>query len=301
MEVRGRKSEARSQKPEARSQKSEARSQNLVPCHPSTRLPIHLFTRLMQQPLTDPTRRFSDRVDNYVRYRPSYPDDVLDLLGKEVGLTADAAIADVGSGTGLSAELFLRNGNSVFGVEPNTEMRRAAETLLQSYPKFQSIAGSAEATTLPDQSVDYVVVGHAFHWFDGPKTRQEFARILRPGGWVVLMWNTIRRDSTPFLRAYEALLQQYGTDYKSIQHINPAKLEALFTEGKPHMSTLYNEQRFDLGGLKGRVFSSSYTPNVGHPNHEPMVQALTQIFERHQEQDRVCFEYDLEVFFGHVN
>ena len=255
----------------------------------------------MPQPLTDPTRRFSDRVDNYVRYRPSYPEEVLELLQEAVGLTADTAIADVGSGTGLSAELFLRNGNAVFGVEPNLEMRRAAETLLQSYPKFQSIAGSAEATTLPSQSVDYVVVGHAFHWFESQKTRQEFARILRPGGWVVLMWNTIRRDSTPFLRAYEALLQQYGTDYKSIQHINPATLEAFFIEAKPHVCTLYNEQRFDLEGLKGRVFSSSYTPNTEHPDHGPMAQALGEIFERHQEQDRVCFEYDLEIFFGHVN
>src|SRR5579885_3110804 len=131
---------------------------------------------------TDPTRRFSDRVENYVRYRPHYPDGVLDVLRTETGLTPTAVVADVGSGTGISAKLFLRNGNLVLGVEPNREMREAAERLLSDYPHFTSVAGTAEATTLPDRSVDYAVAAQAFHWFDHDRARHEFARILHPGG-----------------------------------------------------------------------------------------------------------------------
>lgn len=250
--------------------------------------------------MTDPKQRFSDRVENYVRYRPSYPDTVWELLQTEIGLTTDTAIADIGSGTGLSADLFLRHGNPVFAVEPNPDMRQAAETLLQKYPGFQSIASSAEDTTLPDQSMDCVVVGHAFHWFDPQKTKQEFARILKPGGWVILMWNKLRKDSTPFLRAYEALLLQYGTDYKSIQHVDEAALKTFFSDAKPKMCRLYNEQRFNFEGLQGRVFSSSFTPNIGHPDHEPMVQALRDLFEEHKSQGQVCFEYDLDLFLGCV-
>lgn len=262
--------------------------------------PPTLFPLPMSHSPTDSKRRFSDRVENYVRYRPSYPEAVLDLLSEEIGLTGDAAIADVGSGTGISAELFLRNGNPVFAVEPNPDMRQAAETLLQDYPKFRSISGSAEDTTLPDQSVDYIVVGHAFHWFNPQKTKQEFARILQPEGWVILMWNSLRKKSTPFLQAYEALLQQYGTDYTTIQHIDSNNLEAFFTESKPYTRMLSSEQRFNLAGLQGRTFSSSFTPNTGHPNHAPMVHALKQLFEQYQEHNEVCFEYDLKIFFGHV-
>ncbi|MGF1522006.1 MAG: class I SAM-dependent methyltransferase [Leptolyngbyaceae cyanobacterium] len=250
--------------------------------------------------MTDPTRRFSDRAENYVRYRPSYPDAVWERLHAEIGLTVDAVIADVGSGTGLSTELFLRHGNSVFAVEPNQDMRQAAETLLQKYPQFHSVAGTAEDTTLPRQSMDCVVVGHAFHWFDPQKAKQEFARILRPGGWVVLMWNKLRKESTSFLQAYEALLLQYGTDYEKIRHVDEAALKTFFAEAKPKMCRLYNEQHFDFEGLKGRVLSSSFTPNVGHPHHEPMVQALKDLFEQHNTQGYVCFEYDLDIFLGCV-
>lgn len=256
----------------------------------------------MHQTRADPTRRFSDRVENYVRYRPGYPEGVLHILREETDLTPASAVADIGSGTGISSELFLRNGNPVFGVEPNPEMRRAAEALLQRYPKFRSISGTAEATTLPSRCVDHVIAGQAFHWFDTRKAKQEFARILRPGGRVVLLWNSRRTDSTPFLRAYEALLQRYGTDYREVQHknIDLEALRAFFAGGRIEVRTLYNEQRFDFKGLKGRLLSSSYTPTEEHPSCQPMLHELERIFERYGEQGEVCFEYDTEVYFGHV-
>lgn len=257
----------------------------------------------MHQDQTDSTRRFSDRVENYVRYRPGYPEGVLPILREETGLTPAAVVTDIGSGTGISSELFLRNGNTVHGVEPNEAMRKAAEAHLQRYPHFHSIPGTAEATKLPSQSADYVVAAQAFHWFDPQQAKREFARILRPSGWFVLLWNSRHLDSTPFLRAYEMLLQEYGTDYGEVQHknISPAVLRALFAEGKFELRTLPNEQRFDFEGLQGRLLSSSYTPTEAHPKYRPMLRELERIFAQYEEQGEVCFAYDTEIYFGHVS
>src|SRR6266566_7206020 len=153
----------------------------------------------------DAKQRFSNRVADYARYRPGYPPAVLDLLRTECGLRPGHIIADIGSGTGILSELFLKNGNRVFGIEPNAAMRGAGGKLLERYSKFTSIEGSAEATTLQDDSVDFVVAGQAFHWFDQKLARDEFSRILKPSCWVALVWNERRIDSTPFLRAYEQM------------------------------------------------------------------------------------------------
>lgn len=253
-------------------------------------------------PGKDSTQRFSDRVENYIRYRPIYPSGVLTLLQQHTQLAPADSIADIGSGTGISAELFLRNGNSVFGVEPNSAMRQAAEEQLQSYSNFHSITGTAESTTLPNNSVDYVVAAQAFHWFDPPKAKREFTRILRPKGWIVLIWNSRRTDSTAFLCDYEALLQQYGTDYKEIRHKNIilSELQAFF-DRPMKTGSLYNEQLFDFTALKGRLLSSSYTPNEQHSNFQPMIEALMSVFEAHQQAGRVRVEYDTEVYFGRVS
>src|SRR5215471_8164173 len=183
----------------------------------------------MHQPPKNSTTRFSNRVENYVRFRPGYPTGVLDILKAEASLSTASVIADVGSGTGISAELFLRNGNTVYAIEPNADMRRAAESQLAGYANFHSVAATAEATTIDPASVDYVVSGQAFHWFDCTRARREFTRILRPHGWVVLFWNT-RIDSTPSLRAYESLLQKFGSDYQAVEHrqVGPDMLRSFF-------------------------------------------------------------------------
>jgi len=248
-----------------------------------------------------PTARFSDRVADYVRTRPGYPPGVLDPLRAEAGLTPATVIADIGSGTGLSAEMFLKNGNTVFGVEPNREMREAGESLLAPYTNFHSLAGSAEVTTLPDASVDLIVAGQAFHWFDAAKSRTEFRRILRPGGFVTLVWNTRRIGTTPFLQAYENLLQRFGTDYREVVHTNVNRSAlADFFGGGYRSHKLDNEQVFDREGLRGRLRSSSYTPPVGHPNHEPMMRELDRIFDAHNDCGAVRFEYDTELHVGNL-
>ena len=171
----------------------------------------------------DAKQRFSNRVADYVRYRPSYPPALLDRLRSECGLRAESVIADIGSGTGLLSELFLKNGNRVFGVEPNEAMRLAGEEYLASYDGFVSVNGSAEATTLDDASVNFVTAGQAFHWFDQNAARAEFLRILKPAGWVVVIWNERLTDASPFVREYEDLLRKFGTDYASVKESYPSE------------------------------------------------------------------------------
>ncbi|MBP7686716.1 MAG: class I SAM-dependent methyltransferase [Thermoflexales bacterium] len=252
--------------------------------------------------MTDPTQRFSSRVSNYVKYRPSYPAAMVDLLTSECGLTPDAIVADVGSGTGLLAELFLKAGHHVWGIEPNREMREAGEQLLRKYERFVSIDATAEATTLPDHSVDVITAGQAFHWFDRTRVGAEFARILKPRGWIVLIWNERRTDSTPFLRAYEQLLNTYSTDYAQVDHrlVDRDVIGAAFPSVVFQRRTFDNQQRFDLADVTGRLLSSSYAPEAGHPRHAPMLAALTGIFEQYQTNGEIVFEYDTRVNYGQL-
>jgi SAM-dependent methyltransferase len=246
------------------------------------------------------TTRFSGRVDNYVKYRPRYPKDIINFLTENGVLSKNYVVADIGSGTGISCELFLENGNRVYGIEPNTEMREAAERLLAKWTDFRSVNASAEATTLGNESIDLIVAGQAFHWFDPEKSREEFARILKPGGNCVLIWNDRRTDSTAFLKAYEALLQEYSTDYKEVDHknIDEQKLNGFFGKGNWRENVFPNYQYFDYEGLKGRLLSSSYAPAQGHPRHEPMLNALSVLFNRYAQQNRVTIEYDTRLFYG---
>ncbi|MBN1891021.1 MAG: class I SAM-dependent methyltransferase [Thermoflexales bacterium] len=257
--------------------------------------------------MTDPTLRFSSRVDNYIQYRPHYPAQIIDTLRQDCQLTPASVVADIGSGTGILTELFLRNGSQVFAVEPNREMREAGERLLKDYPLFHSIPGTAEDTLLSDGSVDFVTVGQAFHWFDREKARAEFRRVLKPDGWVVLVWNDRQTDTTPFLRAYEQLLARYGTDYRQVDHkqIDEQALRDFYGTGTgiimPAIAskTWPNAQAFDYEGLKGRLLSSSYTPQAGQPDFEPMLAALSEVFQRYQRDGRVSFDYTTIMYYGH--
>ncbi len=252
--------------------------------------------------MPDPTQRFSSRVENYVRFRPGYPKEIIRQLRDDCGLTKDSVAADIGSGTGKLAELFLENGNRVFGVEPNREMRAAGERLLTHFPRFTSIDGTAEATTLPDHCVDLAAAGQAFHWFDAEKCRAEFLRILKPGGWVVIVWNDRLTDTTPFLTAYEELLREFSTDYEQVNHrrFNDGVAINQFYHGQPRLKKFPNVQRFDFEGLKGRLLSSSYAPEAGQPKHGEMLAALKRIFAAHQKGGRVVFEYETRVYCGRL-
>ena len=252
--------------------------------------------------MPDSITRFSDRVESYIKFRPGYPSGVLDLLRDECGLIPTSIVADIGSGTGKLSELFLQNGNKVFCVEPNESMRLAAERLLSGYESFISIDGSAEDTSLPESSVDFVIAGQAFHWFDQQKARQEFMRILKPGGWVALVWNERRLNASPFLIAYEDLLLRFGTDYEKIRHENvTAGLERFFAPAKMKTARFENIQKFDLEGLRGRILSTSYAPGPTHASFPSMMNELANLFREHQEQGTVPFEYDASVYYAQLS
>ncbi|HWD93977.1 MAG TPA: class I SAM-dependent methyltransferase [Verrucomicrobiae bacterium] len=247
----------------------------------------------------DPTRRFSSRVENYVRFRPGYPKEILELLEAECGMTKNSVIADIGSGTGKLAELFLANGNRVFGVEPNPDMRAAGERLLNGFSNFTSVAANAEETSLPQACADFVTAGQAFHWFDRERCRKEFARILKPGGWIVLIWNDRQTAATAFLAAYENLLKTYATDYAKVDHkqIDDEVVRKFFSHA-PVKKSFPSFQEFDFEGLKGRLLSSSYAPEVGQRGHAEMLRDLKILFDTHQENGRVRFIYDTVVYYG---
>jgi SAM-dependent methyltransferase len=253
----------------------------------------------------DSTRRFSSRVADYVRYRPGYPTAIVDELRRLGSLWPGAVVADVGSGTGLLTRVFLEAGYQVYGVEPNAEMRVAGEEQLRGAAGFVSVNGTAEATTLPDQSVDLVTAGQAFHWFDRAKAKAEARRILRgrPGGWVALIWNERRVGATPFLAAYEQLLRHYATDYQKVDHrqITAEVLEEFFAPNSLVSRKFENRQVFDFAGVRGRLLSSSYAPPVGHPQHEPMMRELARIFQEHQNMGQVVFEYDTALYAGRLS
>jgi SAM-dependent methyltransferase len=247
---------------------------------------------------SDSVTRFSDRVANYVKYRPGYPAQLLQLFKTKMGLNSDSVIADIGSGTGLSTRPFLENGNKVYGVEPNASMREAAADYLKEFPHFINHEGTAESTGLDDDSVDFVIAAQAFHWFDAGKTRVEALRILRPGGFIALIWNERQLDTTEFLRGYEKLLLKYGKDYADVRHenIDEEKLGAFF-ESSYERATFPNEQVFDFAGIRGRLLSSSYMPAESDTAFPSLEKELESLFAKHAEKDRIKIFYDTNIYY----
>ncbi|WJF89127.1 class I SAM-dependent methyltransferase [Paraburkholderia bonniea] len=246
------------------------------------------------------TQRFTDRVADYVKYRPSYPQEVVSFLHETCGVAPAARVADIGAGTGISAQLFIAAGHPVIAVEPNQAMRAAADSWLGDSGLFRSVAGTAEATTLEAASVDLVIAAQAFHWFDPATARREFARILTPSGLVALFWNSRRLEGSPFLAGYEALLRRYGIDYTLVaeRYADDAAMAEWFGQGFLHQARFANHQRLDLAGVQGRLMSSSYAPKPGHANYAPMQAALRTLFERTAQDGEIELTYDTWVYVG---
>jgi SAM-dependent methyltransferase len=250
----------------------------------------------------DSTQRFTDRVTDYVKYRPGYPSEVVTFLHTTCGLAEGARVADIGAGTGISSKLLLDAAHPVVAVEPNQAMRAAADAWLAGYADYTSVAGTAEATTLDSASVDLVIAAQAFHWFDPATARREFARILKPRGLIALIWNSRLLDATPFLAGYEALLQGFSVDYPAVaeRYADDESMAVWFGDALAHKARFPNAQRLDFEGVKGRLMSSSYAPKAGHPNHQPMLTALRELFDRTAQDGTVEFAYETRVYVGYA-
>ncbi len=250
----------------------------------------------------NPLTRFSATVENYIRYRPGYPIDLLDFMKNEMGLSAQSVVADIGSGTGKLTELFLENGNPTYAVEPNVDMRAAAERLFGHFPKLKSVDGKAEATNIPDHCADFVLAAQAFHWFDQMVTRQEFLRILRPGGWALLIWNDRNDARSPFMQDYDAFLRAFSSDLDKIdhRHIGDEQLATFFGKNGFAYHEIDYLQTFDFEGLKGRYLSCSYAFEEKHLRHNAAMQRLSDTFEAHSETGKVDFWYLTKIYFGQI-
>ena len=248
----------------------------------------------------DPTQRFSDRVENYIKYRPGYPSQVVTYLDNECNLSNNSVIADIGSGTGIFTKLLLDQGYKVYAVEPNTAMQQAAKQQLGPHVNFIPVNGSAEVTTLETKTVDLVVCAQAFHWFNNQKTRLEFKRILKEDGYAALIWNNRDANADDFSTAYENILKKDSTDYNQVNHrnINDTDLKAFFRDGIFKLVRYPNEQVFDEAGFLGRAFSSSYVPAEGTDAGEKFRETLKTIFRQYNKGGKVSFQYRTEVFLG---
>jgi len=247
----------------------------------------------------DSISRFSNRVDNYVKYRSHYPPEIIDFLKTENILKDDSVIADIGSGTGISSELFLQNGNTVYGVEPNNAMRSAAERLLSVNSNFSGINGTAENTTLENNSIDIVLAGQAFHWFDKDRAKSEFRRILKPGGRIILMWNIKIYGGSPLMNEYLTLLINTSPDYNEVKHENVNNDDFYkFFDGNYKIQKFDNRQVLDYEGFKGRLLSSSYVPTPGMPGFETMIEELRKIFDKYNQNGKVTIKYETKLIYG---
>ena len=246
--------------------------------------------------------RFSHTVENYIRFRPGFPVDLLNFMRSALGFTAQSVIADIGAGTGKLTGVFLENGNPVFAVEPNDRMRVAAEQLFGQYANLTSLNGTAESTTLPDQSADFVVAAQAFHWFDQAAARKEFQRILKPGGWALLIWNDRNDSRSPFMRDYDTFLREFSTDLDKIdhRHIGAEQLLPFFGEKGFDYHELDYLQTFDFEGVRGRYLSCSYAFDEKHPRHADAMQRLSNTFEAHSENGSLDFWYLTKIYYGQM-
>lgn len=248
------------------------------------------------------TERFSNRVADYTRYRPDYPAPVLDFIVEVAGWKEDDVIADIGSGSGIFTRHLLEAKFQTYAVEPNGPMREAAEAAFEMHAHFHSIPGTASDTPLADGSVDGIVCAQSFHWFHDEPAKKEFARILKPDGYVALVWNNRLTDADAFAQDYERLLQEKSSDYASVNHQNlkPDDFAAFFRKGDYRFASFPNEQVFHEAEFIGRAFSSSYVPPADSDAGKSFAVNLHELFQKHQQNGTVRFRYATEVFVGQI-
>ncbi|MDE3170148.1 MAG: class I SAM-dependent methyltransferase [Acidobacteriota bacterium] len=250
----------------------------------------------------NPTGRFSGRAEVYRRYRSRYPREIIPLLREKCGLTPESIVADIGAGTGMLAELFLENGNVVYAIEPNADMRAACEDLTGQFSSLTCIDGTAEDTHLPNHSIDLIAVGRAFHWFDHEKCRPEFKRILRPDGWIVLAGLGPRRGKEPVQDEYQQILREHGIDYSRLRDRYNVKeaVRPFFKGGTLYQAEFPGFEELTYEGLEGHTISLSVTPQPNHPGFPAMQDALKKYFEKFERNGKLRLPTNCHVYMGQL-
>lgn len=244
--------------------------------------------------------KFTGKADVYAKYRPSYPDALLDFLYAERGFSDAASIADIGAGTGIWSKKLAERGSDVVCVEPNADMLAQARQALAGLP-CRFVQAPAEHTTLGGASVDFITVAQAFHWFDPALFRAECQRILRPQGKVVLIWN--QRGESPARQDIKAINQRYCPNFKGFSG-SILKSETLyadfFADGLYEKHTFPNDGQHDEDGFIGGCLSSSYAPNPGQESYAPYVEALRAVFRKYAPDGKLLLPYSTACYIGRV-
>lgn len=239
--------------------------------------------------------RFNDRVENYEKFRPRYAPQIVNFLESKIDFNENMTIADIGSGTGILAEMFLKHGNKVYGIEPNNEMRRVAERRLSTYEKFISIDGLSNDTKLEEKSVDLITAGQSFHWFERESTKEEFRKILAPGGTVLLFWN-MRDYESEFMKSYQEIIMKYYEKLNIPQ--DDSYIDDFFAPHEVIHKIFENPLEYTFERLIGETASQSYLPNETHKDFEPMKSQLKDLFDVHQKNGLVTFEYKTHMYYS---
>jgi SAM-dependent methyltransferase len=244
-----------------------------------------------------PTKRFSNRVENYVKYRPSYPAAMIPFFEASLGLKQGQRIVDIGSGTGLFAKPLLEQGYAVTCIEPNDDMRRAGEQELGRFAGFTSRKHKGEQTGLRGQSVDLITVAQAFHWMDPMATKKEFNRILKADGHIVLAWN-LRQHTTAFMKAYHDLKERYRIEETTARRDDEETLTAFFAPKTMQVQRFENNQLLNFEELKGQLLSASYIPLPGHPLYEEMIASLAELFVTSQQGGVITMVHETKIYWA---
>jgi ubiquinone/menaquinone biosynthesis C-methylase UbiE len=246
------------------------------------------------------TERFSGRVQAYLAYRPRFPREIVPFLREHGALRSGAVIADVGAGTGMLAEIFLEAGHRVLAVEPNVEMLEACRVLAAQHPALEVVEGSAEATTLPDASVDLIAVGRAMHWFDWPRAHREFQRILKPGGWVLVATNGHRDSGAPVSNRLSEILRKWRTDSAEADTRRDFsdRLQEFLDTSSWQRTTLHHAMTVDFATLLGYAESLTAIPRPGERGYDGMVAELRAVFEEYQRDGMLVTPLACQLFLG---
>jgi SAM-dependent methyltransferase len=250
----------------------------------------------------DPTSRFTEHADAYARFRPGYPGAALEWIASRARLPSGARVADVGAGTGIFSQALVQRGFEVFAIEPNERMRDAAARALEA-TSARVVAGSGEASGLPSHSVALVSVAQALHWLDVERARSEFRRILVPGGWVAIVYNSRDLESKGFSSAYEEAFARFAPSREAVGHLGTARdfrIAELFADGSFTTHSFRHVQSLDWDGVRGWLASISYAPPAGSPDRADLETALREAFTRHARDGVVAIDYVTTVSVGQL-